>query len=864
MAFSIIDQLWQNNALTGLPQSTLHKLSALFTHFRRHPERCRFSQTWEICVDLLKQLNDFVLIVDGMDECSFDECEDGQTPVEALEALLESTDGKVAIFCRPSFPLKIGTDESSRPNEIRLTTEKTRDDFGEMCEFESQKLKWDPGLRSKAKEMIILRAEGSFLSAKLRFEELSKLRVHKDIHLAMGATLPDTVQEYYQRGLNRLVDEAPGKDTEACRHILLVLLGTRRLLTLNELSSATGLIPALTGPLIPQWLYPIVSWDRGIPVLAHATVRDFLSAADYASKAPPELRFAPDEPNSFMAERCLECLLDEKFGDPDRIARRLRARFGLEKIAEDPVCGFYAYAAANWALHLIQIKKPSRELVELAGKFLSALQFTYWAEYVFIDFGDFQAIRATQTQLLNWSNQLEKDEQQVLGLEGYYEVPYKRLNQLYESRKEDDRTLPWLPLMQLGFYYFDIGRIHDMQKVRTYVADGLCKLLGRKNPLTLRARSEAAFALLNRGDLSKARKTWTNVAADQMDTVPEEDRSELYRTLFYKGMAEYLMNDYTTALRTLAYVSAKFLGSKGPTSNPFLVAELWYAQVNATRGELEQASTTMEDIRQKREEKYGSSDGSATLTLTFLSDVYRKLGEQGKAIKYLEEALKQRKRLWAITHPLVIDASLRLAITYRDFDLDDDAWDLIDEVEQKGRLEEEDKFYELCQARHLKGLLQFGDGNTDEAILILQRLIIDTDPNKVIRPLHWIRTDLADMLRHRNHPGDGGTASMLFDGVIVAQESRAQQDAHRGSVGEPDPPQQLELAEKALRLCRSESLSKAQKLLEDEGFRWKSERSLWLIAGMPAADTTVMKPPRGLGDRSSASPLISDSSDTEA
>lgn len=197
-----------------------------------------------------------------------------------------------------------------------------------------------------------------------------------------------------------------------------------------------------------------------------------------------------------------------------------------------------------------------------------------------------------------------------------------------------------------------------------------------------------------------------------------------------------------------------------------------------------------------------------------------------------------------MTHQLVIDATIALAITYGDFDLQDEAWALIDELEKSGRLEDGDKFYELCQIRHLKALLLFRQGSVGGAIEVLQKLVNDAKPDQEIQLLHWVRLDLADMLRHRDTLGDKDNARKLFDGVIVAKTSKGDVEAEsQTSADHRDVPAPPALAEEALRLARSGKVVEAQEFLDKKQFRWSCESSLWRVAGMPAADTMSMKPP---------------------
>lgn len=846
LAFSILDHILGSDIHSKCRSDIASKLSPYFSRHRQHPDECPFQDIWNICVDALKKVPDFILVIDGLNECQFLQKEDGPKLMANIDELCASTSGRAIIFCQPSFVLRIGTTPACGQNEIRITPDKTAQDLNDFCKEAANELPWDDEYRQDAFGKATAGAHGSFQWATLLFKDLATIRHTKDIKSRLDTKrLPSTCHDFYKEALDRLCVKASKEDRQACRDILLVLLVCRRILTLRELADAAGLIFARTGPVLLQWLQMFVAIVGGRPVLTHASVRDFF-LEDFGNEKGPASIFLKDDPESFMARRCLECLLEEKYGRPSRIARRLRSSFKMkfsDKNDEDP---FYRYAAENWDMHLTQIRHPKRDLLKLVGEFLSVLQFSYWAEYSYKDSRDFQAIRITQTRLVEWSKKLTKDERDLIKLDGYYEVPYKNLNHAYEETVDDDKTLPWMALMRLGFYYFDVGRIDDMERVQTHVAESLCELLGKQDPLTLQARSEAAYAQLHKGNVSEARNTYKSIATDQREIMPEGHRTELYWTLFYQGLAEYLLNEYPEALHTLASVSAGFLSIEGPEGNGFLCAEIYYAQVNAAKGAIEQAIDTTQTVRKKREELYGSDDGFATLARTFLSDLYRKHGSQERSLSNIQTALKLRKRLFRITHPLVIDASLRLAIVYRDFDLEHEAWEVIDRLEDESQLEGKDKFYELCQTQHIKALLLFGDGETDRAISILQSLLINTDPEQVNRPLQWIRLDLADILRYRQKGDDKDTAKALFDGVVVEKGADSE---HGIKSGEPDPPKQLEIAEKALRLFRKGKMSQAQALLEEEGFEWSRERSLWLPLGMPAADTTVMKPPRGLGEK---------------
>ena len=270
-----------------------------------------------------------------------------------------------------------------------------------------------------------------------------------------------------------------------------------------------------------------------------------LAASSVLDPVPPEYRASKaslsEGFDSSQAKLYLYRLMDSELGDSSRIARVLRVSHGLEGPAEASAVfstvSNYADAAKKWAQHLAQIKKPESDVVALAAKFLNSLQFVFWSEYICSDFGNLHPIRAALTLLVNWAESLAEDDRNGLRLDKYYEAPYQSLFSKYAARKENDKVLHLLVRKKLGAFYFDMGRVRDMKEVRTEVARGLEEFLGG-HPLALTAQSEDAYVHLLQGRLHDAHEVWEKVAGIQDTVVPQKDRRELYRTQFYKGMAE--------------------------------------------------------------------------------------------------------------------------------------------------------------------------------------------------------------------------------------------------------------------------------------------------------------------------------------
>ncbi|KAJ6447172.1 lipase 2 [Purpureocillium lavendulum] len=583
----------------------------------------------------------------------------------------------------------------------------------------------------------------------------------------------------------------------------------------------------------------LTTLDRTL-CFSHGTVKDFLLSTEGTMQSEG-ITIRRDEPDSVLAEQCLRCLLKSQYAELDRIGRRLRTNVGLGGSTEDPDSSFFDYAARHWHIHLSAIQKPDDELVALAGTFLRSLQFSYWAEYSYTDNGDFQAIRSAEIRLRGWAKGLPPATQGLLHLDAYFEATYRHLSEEY-SKTDCDKVLQWLALMRLGFYYFDVGRITDMGQVRAQVAEGLIHLLGPRHPLTLQARSDAAYAPLFGGEVRKAHQLYVDIAEDMRAVNPEVEEPNLFWTLLFQGQAEYLMNDIAKALETLACVKAGFLRTLGPESNGFLAAQLRYAQVDASKGNTTRSIETLEEVRQIRERQYGTDDSFAVTTRLYIGDLYR-IKRDSRSLANLERGVDFRRQFMPISHLVTLDPAIILAIAYRDFEMNYAAEDLVEELETHGMLEGQDRFVRYCQVKHLRALLLFDGGETDRAIDLLQGLLIQTDREQNNRALLWVRQDLARMLRYRGRDGDQQAATVVFNGLVCQKSSG---DDAWGD--EPDSPRLLHFAEKAVGLVRERKVAEAERLLETEGLQWVREADLWLNMGIPGADTTQMQPPRELGN----------------
>ncbi|RMJ01885.1 hypothetical protein CDV36_015591 [Fusarium kuroshium] len=833
LAASILDQLLPRDWETQTQKHVFERLVPSYNQYRLHSNDCPFEDLWDHCASLLKSETRFILVIDALDECIFDRAGQEADFLDRILDLLSTTPGgRIVIFSRPCPVLGVGVTLDLEENEIRISTEDTLPEINAFCDSASAKLPLPKELQLKVANRARADAQGSFLWATLFLQEFTNV-LDKAHVMEILDKFPDNCWERYAKTWRDGIRELEPQVQESCRSMLLILLGARSKFSLEDIEDSLDLLPN-SAQRISKYCQPLVLVVDGVLQLSHASVRDFLLNDDKKTQTT-YISISKSEPDEALARTCLEYLLRKDYAQTDRIGQRLRRNVGLGGSTERLEQNFYNYAARNWYIHLAALSSPGPSLLRLAEEFLHAIQFTYWAEYSYTDAGDFQAIRSTEIALHIWMKNLSDDDRALLHLNDYFERPYKDLSRAYKENS-DDKVLQWLALMHLGFYYFDKGKMTEMTQVRQEVAAGLSELLGRCNPLALRARSDAAYTFLFNGDLREAQRLYAEVYDDQRKVLDNDDPS-LFFTLIYQGQVEYLMTHSSKALEILTSAAAGFLRTSGPESNGFLITQLWSAVADASVGHTSQAIKMMEYVREKREERYGPDDSFGMATKIFVGDLYRKLEKKEEALANIEPGFEFRRGFWPKSHFLTIDTSLVLATTYRDFGMNHLAEKTVDDLESHGNLEREENYIRLCQARHLRGLLLFDGGHVDQAITVLDALLIQyghEDSNN--RALQWVRLDLAGMLRYRGREGDERLASSLFDGIVTDGGGR-----------EPDPPLWLRISEAALRLVRDGKLDAAGELLREEKLRWTREEDLWMRLGMPAADTGWMKPPRGLG-----------------
>ncbi|RBR25208.1 uncharacterized protein FIESC28_01943 [Fusarium coffeatum] len=815
-------------------ESILKQLFRLQNQYKSQLEDCPFDDLWPHCVSLLRRNPEFVLIIDALDECIFDNNTKAKEFQSHLTGVLDGTKGKILIFSRPNCMFEVTSHPNLRIDQVEIAAADTQSEINTFIDAAAAELPLPEELKSQVTTRAKQCSEGSFLWTDLFLREFIKTRDMATFYANLNNP-PDSHWSFYTKIWKDRLGDMNDDDKSKCQDIFKMLLGARRQFNIDEIEDALDLIPGCGNGhfLISTFCQPLIEVQDSKVRLGHASVRDFLLSEEVSG-----VGFSTSDPDATLAQKCLEFLLQAIYAQQDRIGQLLRKNLGAGTSDSSQEKGFYEYAARNWYKHLTALSSPDKRLLKLTARFIQSLQFAHWAEYSITDMGDFQAIRSTEISLTVWRKRLPDEDKPLLHLEDYFGMSYRSLHRIFRDN-DGDKVLRWLALMQLGFYYFDRGRVAEMADVRERVATGLTELLGRRHPLTLRASSDAAYIFLFINKLRKAQRIYADVAHDQLSVVLESDPIP-YFTLILKSQAEHLMLLNYKALTTLTDSLTGFMKTTGPQSNGYLIAQLWYAVATASAGHIEQAIKLMEFVRDKRKEQYGPEDSFGIATQIFVGDLHRKLGAEEEALLNIKPGLKFRHGFWPISHFLTLDTALVLAITYRDFGNEDGAADIIEDLEQNAELDQDQNFVRLCQVKHLRALLLFEGGNLAQPIQMLEEFLINVNEERNNRALQWIRLDLAYMIRYRGEEGDEHLACSLFDGIVTDQSNDPD--------GEPDPPRWLEIAEKALRLVRFGKTDSANELLRVERLRWAHEETLWMWLGVPAADTGWMRLPKGVGD----------------
>ncbi|KEF50770.1 uncharacterized protein A1O9_13186 [Exophiala aquamarina CBS 119918] len=282
----------------------------------------------------------------------------------------------------------------------------------------------------------------------------------------------------------------------------------------------------------------------------------------------PEIAHPPmmeKDPKLILAENCLSKLTEEPFASVHYAALLQRKHllptepFGDSKIGlfEDGEIS-YKHAALHWAEYTTAINDPpSSFLLKLSGFILSVAAVTWSEELVDIKGGSEATTINVQidvrTQLTDWAYSLPPPKRTKIPLSEFFVTAHEKLRHKL-TEDGDDSLLAYLPAVRLGQFYSIGGKSDDdFRKAYVYkkiVVDGYTKILGKRSPLTLKARTTWANEFFSRQCIAEAETELLEIASIQKE-VSGEGSLPYLEALQLLGSAQYCLTKFGNAFISL-------------------------------------------------------------------------------------------------------------------------------------------------------------------------------------------------------------------------------------------------------------------------------------------------------------------------
>ncbi|KAK4168220.1 hypothetical protein QBC43DRAFT_201581 [Cladorrhinum sp. PSN259] len=832
-AGSLVYQLLAKSPAFVLNSSdtAIRELQALIARFPLGPQNCSFSTIWAVASSLLskKLASQCVLIIDAMDECLFDRpSEPGIIPF--LQTLLETvrtSNVKLVVFTRPEEEFMRFLKPQSIPS-IFLSHDLLFPDIARFAQVEYESMGLPNSELTKVMEFVSHSACGSFRWVELFLNHLGQSVTVEELRARIRVTLPPSIENLHRQAMTAAMQTFGPTELSCRRSLLLIIFQAQRPLKTAEIKDALSLLPEKADLAIARLCKPLASTYGGILHLSHPSVREFFE--ELCQKADESLGIRFSDSDSLLAERSLTCLMDERYADLGRIASYLTANndenFIMDENMEPPNRDFFDYAFRFWDHHLVRVKQPRAELLQLFNRFITSLQFAYWSEKSRKDCGQLVRVNVVRNSLFSWHKKLSKEHQALVELDKFFELPYSLLSKAYTAGSGDNasKVLPWLSRMTIGDYYLIAGLTDRLTETREAVYKELHDILGPRHRLTLRAHSDLAFIRILDGKMWASHNMCMKALSMQRDVYGEHSQGFL-EICGFKGQSEFYMADFVAAVITFTKLSAETLSAMGPDSWLYLTGQWWLAQGLAYLGQLEPALRTSDSVVKKRRGLFGPSDSFADIVQITVGEIQLLLGQRDEAIASITEVVCRAREERSLSESVFrLDGEFVLAVAYYTAGgKDGEALAIVDEIEPVIKSRRFD-YQRHCQLIHLKSLLLVRGNKLDEAIHLLQSALTQTEADQENRILLWVRLDLATLLRARNATGDLEQAAANFDNLVKDVSG----EEGLGFPDEPDPPRFWEAAERALRLVRDRKHLDAKRELEAEGLEWKRGSDFWL------------------------------------
>lgn len=811
-----------------------------------HDKSLGVERAWTLVSSYLAAKMEFTVILDGLDECVADEAELGLMMTE-LEKLRHLPSLRIIVSCRP-LPKLLARSQTGF--KVQLRGESCRKDIATFWSNVVREKQYDPSTEQSIIEELSTHPNDNFQHARMLWSSVRAARTKKRFRRRLHE-FPDNLSGIYQRELDELDRASETQDRVDRRAIFLLLFGARQTMTVNQVSLALALDLASESldredlfteeereASICELCLPFVAVQENAVSFIHSSFREFLSCHVKDSARPREnLRLSAEESDKDLARRCLIVLSLDRYRSTARIAGLLYRN--LHRLSQsclqeglDPdiseIDQLYEYAARNWISHLTAIADPEDDILRLADTFINSTCFAHWCEYIMRDDDQLRIPFVGKAKLSQWRSNLPDRSKCLVGLEDYFEGPYTTLSHQYRGEGRDKEP-EWLALYRLGKYYL-LSNAEKAYPIFKSVLEGLRQLLGEDNPLTLRVKGDWAVVLFKRGKMSEARETFMEIWRVQQERFP--DSLDAFRALQLAALSAYYMRDFDVSIQQQQQAYGGLARLLGVASYEALCSKLYLGYSWTGVRSDESAHRQFAEVYSVRSEAYGLDDGLSLMSLAAKGQSEWILKRLDSARRDLQRALDNRLRLWDPNRPNVIDSAIHLATAHRE------AGKLTESQSVLSRLDtihiKTNEYLRYCQISHLQGLLYYDRDNVDDAIALLEHLLLyDQAGNN--RWLLWARLSLSEMLTRAGREDD---AIMLFD-KIIKEHSPAADDL----ASEPDSPRLLRLARDVINLVRKREDKEADLLLQRENCDWVRRQDLWIPVGGPVAEMGLMKGP---------------------
>lgn len=787
------------------------------------------------------------IIVDALGD---GKCDEATAEVERLRKLIAEA---------PNTRIVVLTHDARPHNPTHLISIQAETIASDVEVVVKARLEQNPRLRSLADSIlpaILKRSSGMFLIAELLLDDL-KDAVNREDCTKILEHAPSRLEDYYERLWTQRESSLPTRNRAHRDGIFLILLAGKGPMH-TDIISQFGAIDSKTKSVVEErrllhpaddignLCRPFVRLSANRVQIAHQSMHTFIR----------QKMKTYGDPNAYLAEKCLLQLSDEKYAQPMFAAAALRRHIIDTKLKptdnvqpQDTDAIPYDYAALHWQDHVIDVADPSDSLLRLVQTFIISIAVVSWAERLadlrsqvpvfFLNF-----VLDVRTKLQRFLKRLTPMRDGLVHMEDYYVEGHRKLRKALTDDDGQVHILPYLPSYRLGQWYSLSQKSkadqHEAYKNKERVVDGFSQQFGRRDPLTLQARTSWVNEFWFQELIQEAVDQLTMIVNDYQ-FINLADSPPYFQAVQNLASGNFFLTEFDKSVELLRESGSGLLAAGKEKEWIFQVNNLIESRTQDRRGELTEACNKARSILKVWAPVAGDTNGLTLLAKDSLGSVYRKQEDYEEAKSQLLYTWKHRYDLFTIENTTTVDSGLHLAITFREAGELSEAEAILQQVEVSSIVVED--FSRRHQAIHVRALISFDRGNFRSPLDELIKAVNETTgPHRARnnREAMWVRTTAADALRAEGRESD---ALMLFSELVTARQDRAAGPPSPSLLDEPESAAQLRIAEEAVRLVKGRKKPAAEKLLRDNDLQWVRPKDFWIRQGV-AADTAWMKEPQ--------------------